>query len=67
MKLKAKFMKFKELKLKSAAELKKILEESREKLRDLRFKLANRKLKDTSEIEKTKILAARILTLLNKL
>lgn len=59
-------MKFKELKLKSAIELKKMLEETREKIRDLRFKLANRKLKDLSEVKKTKVLAARILTLLKQ-
>jgi len=58
-------MKFKELKLKSPAELKKLLEENREKNRDLRFKLVNRKLKNTSEVKKTKMLVARILTLLN--
>lgn len=59
-------MKFKELKLKSAAELKKLLEETREKTRDLRFKLANRKLKNLSEVKKTRILVARILTLLKR-
>ncbi len=59
-------MKFKELKLKSAAELKKLLEESKEKNGDLRFKLVNRKLKNISEVKKNKILIARILTLLNK-
>ncbi len=57
-------MKFKELKLKPPAELKKMLEESREGVRDLRFKMANRKLKDSSEVKKTKVLIARILTLL---
>lgn len=59
-------MKFKELKLKQAAELKKMLEETREKIRDLRFKMANRKLKNSSEVKKTKILVARILTLLKQ-
>jgi len=59
-------MKFKELKLKSPAELKKLLEESRENIRDLRFKLANRKLKNSSEVKKAKVLVARILTLLNR-
>jgi len=58
-------MKYKELKLKSAAELKKLLEESKEKNGDLRFKLTNRKLKNISEVKKNKILIARILTLLN--
>lgn len=58
-------MEYKELKLKSAVELKKMMEESKDKLRDLRFKLANRKLKDLSQLKKTKILIARILTLLN--
>jgi ribosomal protein L29 len=59
-------MKFKELKLKSAAELKKLLEESKEQTGDLRFKLVNRKLKNISEVKKNKVLIARILTLLNK-
>lgn len=58
-------MEFKELKSKSEAELKKILQESKDALRDLRFKLANRKLKDISKIRKTKMLIARISTLLN--
>lgn len=57
-------MKFKELKLKSPTELKKTLEETREKIRDLRFKMANRKLKDSSEVKKARVLVARILTLL---
>lgn len=46
-------------------ELKKMLEENREKIRDFRFKMVNRKLKNTSEVRKTKVLIARILTLLN--
>lgn len=60
-------MKFKELKIKSAAELKKMLEESRENVRDLRFKMVNRKLKNLSEIKKAKILVARILTVLKQI
>ncbi len=46
--------------------MKKLLEESREKNRDLRFKLVNRKLKNISEVKKNKILIARILTLLKQ-
>ncbi len=59
-------MKYKELKLKSAAELKKLLEECKEKTGDLRFKIVSRKLKNTSEVKKNKILIARILTLLKQ-
>lgn len=59
-------MEFKELKNKSKDELNKILSDSRDKLRDSRFKVANRQLKDVSSIKKIKKDIARILTIFNK-
>ncbi|MBI4812504.1 50S ribosomal protein L29 [Candidatus Falkowbacteria bacterium] len=59
-------MELKELKNKKDNELQKMLAESREKLRDLRFKVASKQHKDVREVRKVKILIARILTLLNK-
>ena len=59
-------MEFKELKQKPTGELKKILSENLEKLRDLRFKVAAKQLKNIREIRVVKKLNARILTLLNK-
>ncbi|NTW22811.1 50S ribosomal protein L29 [Candidatus Falkowbacteria bacterium] len=58
-------MELKELKTKSEAELHRSLAESREKLRDLRFKDASRQLKDVREIREVKKLIAQILTLLH--
>ena len=57
-------MELKELKLKTAKELKQILNEFRDKLRDLRFKDANKQLKNIREIRGIKKTIARILTLL---
>ncbi len=57
-------MEFKELKNKTEKELKQILSESRDKLRDLRFKDANKQLKNVREIRVIKKSIARILTLL---
>jgi len=59
-------MEFKELKAKTEKELKQFLAESRDKLRDLRFKDANKQLKDVREIRVIKKIIARILTLLSK-
>ena len=58
-------MKIKELRMKSGKELNLLLASSREKLRDLRFKAANKQLKDVMDIKETKKLIAQILTLLN--
>jgi len=58
-------MELKELKLKTEKELKQILNESRDKLRDLRFKDANKQLKDVREIRIVKKTIAVILTLLS--
>lgn len=59
-------MKIKELKIKSENELQALLRESREKLRDLRFKVAQRQLKNVRDVRKTKKLIAQILTLLKE-
>ncbi|MFH1837966.1 MAG: 50S ribosomal protein L29 [Candidatus Kuenenbacteria bacterium] len=59
-------MKIKELKQKAETELQKLLQESREKLRELRFKIASKQLKKVREVRNVKKLIAKILTLLNK-
>lgn len=58
-------MEFKELKNKSESELQRLLEEEREKLLEMRFKVAQRQLKKVNDIQKTKKIIAQILTLLN--
>jgi len=58
-------MKFKEIKNKTEAELQKMLKSNREKLRDLRFKVANKQLKNIKELAEIKKDIARILTVLN--
>jgi large subunit ribosomal protein L29 len=58
-------MELKELKTKSEAELHRLLAESREQVRELRFKDASRQLKDVREIREVKKLIAQILTLLH--
>lgn len=59
-------MEYKELKNKKGSELLKILAEQRDKLRDLRFKDANKQLKDVRTIRKTRVLIAQIMTLLQR-
>jgi len=59
-------MDIKELKSKTKKELRQFLGESRDKLRDLRFKDANKQLKNVREIRKIKKIIARVLTLLSK-
>lgn len=59
-------MDIKELQAKSQPELQRLLAESREQLRDLRFKEANKQLKDVRSIRRQRLQIARILTLLNK-
>jgi len=56
----------KELTTKTSAELTKLLAESQEKLRDLRFKDSNKQLKNIRSIRVLKQDIARINTLLNK-
>lgn len=59
-------MEFAELKLKPVAELQKMLKAEREKMRDLRFKVANKQLKNLQEVVLVKREIARILTLINR-
>jgi ribosomal protein L29 len=58
-------MKIKELREKNEKELKAMLIESQGKLRQLKFELAARQMKNFKDIGKTKKEIARILTLLN--
>jgi large subunit ribosomal protein L29 len=57
-------MKITEIKQKSKKELKRVLHESQEKLRQLRFDLSAGKVKNVREIRKIKKDIARILTIL---
>lgn len=59
-------MKAKELKNKSKEELEKIFNESCTKLQELRFKVANKQLKNVREIRDLRKTVARIKTLLNQ-
>lgn len=59
-------MDFKELKTKSIKDLQDLLASTREKIRDLRFKDANKQLKDIREIRANRKFVAQILTLINK-
>jgi large subunit ribosomal protein L29 len=58
-------MEYKELKKKDEKDLHKSLAELRDKLRELRFKDANKQLKNIREIRVIKKTIAKILTLLN--
>lgn len=57
-------MKLDELKRKTKPELQKLLQDSREKLRQLRFDLASGKVKNVREIRTIKKDIARILTII---
>ena len=59
-------MEFKELQQKESKELHQLLAQYRDKLRELRFKDANKQLRDVVQVRKTKKQIARILTLLNQ-
>lgn len=59
-------MKISELRNKSKDELKRLLAESREKLRQLRFDIQLKQSKNVREIRKVKKTIAQILTLLNE-
>lgn len=48
----------------SETELKRLIQESRDKLRDLRFKLARREVKNVKEAKEIRKTIARIMTLL---
>jgi len=58
-------MKIQDLRKKSIIELQELLNESREKIRDLRFQLASRQLKDVRILRQIKREVARIMTILN--
>lgn len=60
-------MKAKEITQKSKEELLQLAVESREKLRELRFKVANKQLKNVREIRAAKKTIARALTQLQQL
>lgn len=60
-------MKITELRQKSKSELQKLLQDSRERLRQLRFDLASGKVKNVREIRELKKDIARILTILKTL
>ena len=59
-------MNAKEIREKSENQLQVLIKESKEKLKDLRFSLANRQLKDYSEIKKTKKDVARAKSILKE-
>lgn len=59
-------MEYKEIKNKSENELHRLLAESRDRLREARFKDASKQLKNVREIRVIKKTIAQILTLLNK-
>lgn len=59
-------MDLKDLKKLSVKDLKKNLNENREKLRDLRFKISQRQHKDVREFRVVKKTIARIMTLINQ-
>lgn len=59
-------MKTEELKQKTKQELERLLEDSREKLRNLRFDIQLKQSKNVREIRKTKKLIAKIFTFINQ-
>ncbi|MEK7569992.1 MAG: 50S ribosomal protein L29 [Patescibacteria group bacterium] len=59
-------MTLKELQQKTDAELRTILAEARERLRDLRFRVAQDAHKDVREIREVRTAIARVLTLLQQ-
>jgi len=58
-------LKAKELRLKTKEELKKLLEESQNKLRDLYFGISLKQLKNVRDLRKVKKLIAKIKTIIN--
>jgi large subunit ribosomal protein L29 len=59
-------MKVKEIREKTDNELKNLVRENKEKLKKLRFSLANRQLKNTQEISEAKLTIARAQTILKE-
>jgi large subunit ribosomal protein L29 len=60
-------MKFKDLQNKTKEDLQNLLQEERDKLRDLRFKDSNKQLKNVKEIKITRSTIAQILTKLKQI
>jgi len=59
-------MDFADLKNKNLKELQEILAEKRETVRELRFKVSEKQLKDVRNLRETKKVIAQILTLINQ-
>jgi large subunit ribosomal protein L29 len=59
-------MKVKEIREKTEKELINLIRDNKEKLKKLRFSLANRQLKNTQEIRDTKVAIARAKTILKE-
>jgi len=59
-------MELKELKSKTLAELERLLAKNREVLRDLKFKVSSKQLKNIREVRNAKKVIARILTLIGQ-
>ena len=59
-------MELKELRAKTAKDLSKLLAQSREKLRSLRFSVGSKQLKNIREFREAKKLVARVLTLIKE-
>lgn len=59
-------MDYAELKNRNTSELQLLLAESREQLRSLRFRIANRELKDVRELREVRQTIARALTEINR-
>ncbi len=55
-----------ELRAKTQSELQKLLQDNRERMRQLRFDLASGKVKNIREIRKVKKMIAQVLTLLKE-
>lgn len=59
-------MKYSELQTKSIEELRELLKNAKIKLGQIRFELANKALKDSSQIKKTRKEIAQFMTRINK-
>ena len=59
-------MKIKELREKNSEELKKLLQEKQEMIRQIRFDISSKQVKNNRELRSTKKDVARILTLINE-
>jgi large subunit ribosomal protein L29 len=59
-------MKVEDIRKKTEKELHKILAEQRDELREIRFKVASRQLKDYKKVDKIKKIISRILTIMKE-